>query len=254
MKLDSVYINVHNIEEALQRVKSQLGLKPFLRFELVEPAGVTPIALIQLGEHTLELLGSARGERPTGTIIQRVEIALPIASPLQCELMPDSELIAYPSTQAGIRSVEVLTPRLQEDSQVLTELFGAKKSSTPSSFDLSGVQIILTPRESTVSKELPSTAFPGWHRLSFQVSSVRQAYTHLIANGLCSLGGPMSVLPGFNEAMIVTVSGLILQVTEQHLWKMLPILAVHSIKSALTKRPIQFRVSDLVASRTASHA
>jgi hypothetical protein len=52
---------------------------------------------------------------------------------------------------------------------------------------------------------------------------------------------PFQAMPGLKEGMLYTASGLILQVTEECLVRMMPVIAWHWVRSRLSGRPISFR-------------
>jgi hypothetical protein len=52
---------------------------------------------------------------------------------------------------------------------------------------------------------------------------------------------PFQVMPGLKEGMVYTPSGLILQVTEERLVRMMPVIAWHWFRSRLSSRPMSFR-------------
>jgi hypothetical protein len=48
-------------------------------------------------------------------------------------------------------------------------------------------------------------------------------------------------MPGLKEGMVYTPSGLILQVTEERLVRMMSVIAWHCVRSRLSGRPMSFR-------------
>jgi catechol 2,3-dioxygenase-like lactoylglutathione lyase family enzyme len=238
--LDSVYINVPDLKITLDLLRARLGLNPMLQFELAEHEHVVPIALIPIGAHTLEVLGRVAGERPAAGIIQRVEIELPIAEVTRLELIAGSELIAHPASKPDLRAITIRTPQIEVDQARLAQLLdeGQPQHAEVSHFERLHFESCPTDRQA--SSDIPGLAFAGWHRLSFKVPSLPTTYHSLVAQGWQTAVPPLRVLPGLSEAMFYLPSGLLIQITEEHVGTMLPVLAWQWVKSRFTRKPIQF--------------
>jgi catechol 2,3-dioxygenase-like lactoylglutathione lyase family enzyme len=239
-QLDSIYINVPDLKAALIVFHARLGLKPMLQFELVEHEHVVPIALIPIGHHTLEVLGRVTDERPAAGIIQCVEIDLPIAEVTCLELVAGSELIAHPASKPDLRAIKICTPQVEADQARLAQLLGAGQSQHNGVSHFERLHFESCPTDRLSSSSLPGLAFAGWHRLSFKVPSLSATYHSLVAQGWQTAAPPFRVLPGLSEAMFYLPSGLLIQITEEHVGTMLPVLAWQWIKSRFTRKPIQF--------------
>lgn len=238
--LDSVYINVPDLKTALDVLRARLGLKPMLQFELVEHEHVVPIALIPIGAHTLEVLGRVAGERPAAGIIQRVEIELPIAELTRLELIAGSELIAHPASKPDLRAITIRTPQAEADWARLIQLLGEDQPQCAEVSRFGPLHFESCLIDQLPSSSLPGLAFAGWHRLSFKVPSLLTTYRTLVAQGWQTAAPPLQVLPGLSEAMFHLPSGLLIQITEEHVGTMLPVLAWQWVKSRFTRKPIQF--------------
>lgn len=248
LMLDTLFANVPDLDAVLSDLYTKLQLRPFLRFELDAPEGITPIALLRLGEHhTLELLGRTEGERPQSGIISDVEIEAPVEETIEIEPVSGMKIRCQPGSTPGIRSVEVLTTMPKEDAAVFIEHTGATMKDPDSPLDLGGVSVQLTTIEGLPSEEAPGLFFPGWHRLSVRVPSVTAAYEMMAASGssLRSLVLPFQAMPGLREAMLLLPSDLILQITEESLLKMTPSLALEWVKSKFSGHRIRFKTKDM---------
>ncbi len=238
--LDSVYINVPDLKITLDLLRARLGLKPMLQFELVDGEHVTPIALIPIGDHTLEVLGRVAGERPAAGIIQRVEIELPIVEQVSLDLIAGSQLIAHPASKPDLRAVKIRTSQLEADQAMLAQLLGDIPPQPGNLLYFDRVNIEWCGADQLSSSDIPGLAFAGWHRLSFKVPSLPTTYNSLAAQGWRTAVPPLRVLPGLSEAMFYLPSGLLIQITEEHVGTMLPVLAWQWVKSRFTQKPIQF--------------
>ncbi len=240
---NTLFANVPDLDAVLSELYTKLGLKVFLRFELDAPEGITPIALLKIGEHTLELLGRTEGERPKNGIIQRVELETSIREKSKLEPVPGMKIVARPGNNPGIRSIEVFTTMPKEDTAVFVDYIGATKDSPDRPLDLGGVSMKLIAAEGYPSESVPNLFFPGWHRFSVQVPSVTNAYDIMAASGssLSGLVEPFQVTPGLKEAMLLSPSGLILQISEESLLKMTPSLALEWVRSKFSGHAIRFK-------------
>ena len=240
--LDSVYINVPDLKAVLDVLRARLGLNPVLQFELVEPEHVVPIALIPSGSHTLEVLGRVAGERPAAGINQRVEIDLPIAEVTRLELVASSELIAHPASKPDLRAIKVRTPQAETDRARLAQRLGEGQPQHAEVSRSVRLHFESCPTDRLSSSSLPGLALAGWHRLSFKVPSLSTTYRALAAQGWQTAAAPFRVLPGLSEAMFYLPSKLLIQISEEHVGMMLPVLAGHWARSKLRRKPIQFHI------------
>jgi len=242
VEIDSVFVNVPDVDAALDHIRFRLGLKAFLKFDLIEADGVEiPIAIVMIGNNSLEIIGRVEGNRPEAGVISQVEINAPVNDKVCFALTPGAELICYPSSKPGIRSIEILTTMPGEDEAALVEFSGGVGKQSGDALEIGEVSIHLVTVEADRPAENPGLAFPGWHRLSVKVSSAVEFYNRLTESGLLPLKKPFQVMPGLKEAMVYTPSGLILQVTEERLVRMMPVMAWHWARSRLSGRPMSFR-------------
>ena len=240
MKLDAVYANVPDIDAALATLRAQAGLKPFLRFELVEPEGNIPLALVPVGDHTLELSGGAAGLRPETGVIERLEIAAAVPEARTFELGPGAPVVCTPASRPALRGVAVASPVPDADAAVLVEAVGAEPGEGPGSLRLGSVAVTLAPSGDAAAPELPGVRFPGWHRIAFSVDSLDPALRRFADAGTSVLLEPFQVMPGLDEAMVCAPSGLVLQVTRERLGRMMPVLAWEWLRAKLARRAIRF--------------
>ena len=243
LQFTTVFANVPDVDAVLSQLYTKLGLRAFLRFELDASDRVTPIALVKLGEHTLELLGRVAGERPQNGVIQCVEFEAPVQQMVELEPSPGMKIRCYPGEQQGIRSVEVLTPMLKEDIAVFIDYTGATMENPDSPLLLEGGCIRFIEAEGFPVNQMPGLFFPGWHRLGVQVASVAETYDMMTASGssLAGLVEPFQVMPGLKEAMLVSPSGLILQITEESLLKMTPSIALEWVRAKFSGHAMRFK-------------
>lgn len=247
LKFATLFANVPDLDAVLSELYSRFRLAPFLRFDLEESEEITPIALIRLGEYTLELLGRVEGERPKTGVIRCAEIEAPIKEKMEVELAPEMKILCYPSEKPRIRTIEILTSMPKEDAAAFIDHTGATMAEPGSPLDLSGVAIRLVEAEGLPSGKTPGLFFPGWHRLSVHVSSVTESYNSMAASGssLQSLLEPLQVMPGLKEAMLSFPSKLILQITEESLLKMTPSLALEWVKAKFSGHRMRFKTKEL---------
>lgn len=246
LKFTTLFANVPDLDAALSELYTRFKLTPFLRFDLDEPEGITPVALLRMGGHTLELLGRVEGERPETGIIRCAEIEAPVQGKIESELIPGMKLICFPGTTPRLRAIEVLTAMPKEDAAAFIDYTGATMHEPDSPLDLSGVLVRLISTGGLPDEETPNLFFPGWHRFSVRVPSVIEAYDSMTSSGssLRSLVEPFQVLPGMKEAMLSFPSQLIFQITEESILKMTPSLALEWVKSKFSGHRIRFKVKD----------
>lgn len=246
LKISAVFANVPDLDAVLSVLYTRLKLAPFLRFDLEESEGETSVALIRIGEQTLELLGRVQGERPESGVIRCVEIETPGAEQTEIDLAPDTMLRCLPGEHAQIRAIEVLTSLPKEDAAAFIDYTGATMDDPEKPLNVSGIPIRLIETEGIPPEESPGLFFPGWHRLGVQVSSVNESYDAMAASGssLQSLVEPFQVMPGLKEAMLALPSHLILQITEESFLKMTPAIAVEWVKSKFSGHRMRFKTSE----------
>ncbi|MEM2107098.1 MAG: hypothetical protein QXV46_04720 [Candidatus Bathyarchaeia archaeon] len=125
---------------------------------------------------------------------------------------------------------------------VLLEQLGAMSTKIKGRVRLGSVELRLVAADTAPSQQVPSLHFRSWHRFSVRVPSVAIVHRQLIDSGLGSLRKPFQVMPGLSESMVTLPSGVILQLTQQELWKMIPMLAVKWTKSRLLQRSMRFKI------------
>jgi hypothetical protein len=129
MEIDSVFVNVPDVNAALNQIQSRLGFKAFLRFDLIETdGGKTPIAIVMIGNNSLEIVGRIEGNRPEAGVISQVEINALVKDMACFALTPGAELICYPSSKPGIKSIKILTTKPREDTAALSNFSGGAGS------------------------------------------------------------------------------------------------------------------------------
>ena len=247
LKLTTLFANVPDLDVVLGELFTKLGLRPFLRFELDSTEGITPIALLNIGEQSLELLGRSEGERPDSGVVTCVELEVPIQERLELEPAPGMKIHCHPGATPGIRSVEVLSSMPKEDAAVFIDYTGAAMDEPERPLKMGNVTVRLIAAESLPSDLPPDLFFPGWHRLGVQVPSVSDSYEMMASSGssLTGLVEPFQVMPGLKEAMLLSPSGLILQITEESLLKMSPALAVEWVHSKFSGHRMRFKTKEM---------
>lgn len=243
LQLDTVFANVSDLDAVLCELYTKLQLRPFLRFEFDSSEGVIPIALIRLGKHTLELVGRTAGERPESGIIHSVEIEAPVENDVKIEPEPGMKLVCHPGSTFRIRSLKMLTSLPQEETTAFIESTGATMQDPGSPLELNGVHLHFVAKEGLPSEKAPGFFFPGWHRLSVRVSSVTDTYEMMAARDshLRSFIRPFQVMPGLREAMLLSSSGLMVQITEGSLLNMTPALTLEWVRSKFSEYAIRFK-------------
>jgi hypothetical protein len=239
--IDTLFLNTADVERAVASVKQHLGLAPFLSFELIVRNGSSvPISIFQLEGGSLEILGRAEGARPASGVISFVEMATPIAGRVEIELAPNAPLVCHPGPKPRFHVVHVETHRSEEDARLL----GARTQDGQMRLGDVELRLIDRPGADTV----PTPYFPGWHRLSSKVQDLDRSKQDLLASGFEVLVPSFRVMPGLDEAMLHTPSGLIVQITRERLWRMLPSIAREWLTARLAHRPMRF--SETVAGAT----
>ncbi|MBS7622189.1 hypothetical protein KEJ39_00735 [Candidatus Bathyarchaeota archaeon] len=246
MEIDSLIANVPDIEAALRELASRIGLRPFLRFDLAEAQTSIPVALLNVGKVSLELLGHVEGERPESGVLSSVEIDAPGLDEMTFNPAPEMNIVCHPAKTPRVRSVQITSLRPSEDERLLLEQLGAVSTEAKGRVKLGSVELRLVAADPTPRQQLPSLHFRGWHRFSVKVPSVTIVHRQLIYSGLGSLRKPFRVMPGLSESMVTLPSGAILQLTQQELWKMMPMLAVEWTKSRLLQRPMRFKIKPVI--------
>jgi len=240
LEIDSLIANVPDMEAALREFASRIGLRPFLRFDLAEPQTSVPVALLNVGTISFELLGHLEGERPESGVLRSVEMDVPIEEEMTFSPAPEINIVCHPAKTPRVRSVEIVSHRPLEDERALEQL-GAVSAGTKGSVMLDSVEVRLVSSDVGPSQQLPGLHFGGWHRLSVRVPSVTIAHRRLIDSGFKSLQKPFQVMPGLSESMVTLPSGAIVQPTQQELWRMMPILVLEWTRSKISRRPITFK-------------
>jgi hypothetical protein len=241
LEIDSLIANVPDMEAALREFASRFGLRPFLRFDLAEPQTSVPVALLNVGTISFELLGHLEGERPESGVLRSVEMDVPTEEEMTFSPAPEMNIVCHPAKTPRVRSVEIVSHRPLEDERALLEQLGAVSAGTKGIVMLNSVEVRLVSSDVGPSQQLPGLHFGGWHRLSVRVPSVTTAHRQLIDSGFKSLQKPFQVMPGLSESMVTLPSGAIVQLTQQELWKMMPILALEWTRSKISRRQITFK-------------
>jgi hypothetical protein len=241
MEIDSLMANVPDLDFVLVELSSRMRLRPFLRFQLVETGRSIPVALLNVGETSIELLGRVEGNRPEAGTIDKVEIGIPVQQADEFEIASGMRLACVPAPKPHLRSVEILTQTPERDEAALVGCLGATAVEKERTVDLGGTTVRLVRVARHHVDEEPGLAYPGWHRMGVKVASVSEAHKCMIEWGLRTLVEPYQVMPGLTESMMLLPSGLIVQPTEEHLWKMMPILALEWMRSKISGRPIMFK-------------
>jgi hypothetical protein len=249
LKFATLFANVSDLDAVLHELYSRLKLAPFLRFELDEHHEITPIALIRMGDHILELLGRTQGKRPETGVICCVDIDAPIHENIEFEPAPGMKLRCQPGETFNIRSLEIVTAMPKEDTAAYIDYLGATMDKPDSPLELTGVGLQLTGAEGLPPEETPGLFFPGWHRMSVYVPSAIESYDSMTASGstLERLVDPFQVMPGLREAMLLLPSKLILQITEESLLKMTPSLLLEWVRSKFSGHRMRFTTKDVAA-------
>lgn len=246
LKISTIFANVPDLDAVLSVLYTRLKLAPFLRFDLEDAEGSIPVALIRIGEQTLELLGRVTGERPESGVIHCVELGAPVSEKTEIDLAPETMLRCFPGERFQLRAIEVMTSMPKEDAAAFIDYTGATIADPGSPLDLGGIALRLIDTAGIPLKESPGLFFPGWHRLGVHVASVNESYDLMAASGssLQSLVEPFQVMPGLKEAMLSLPSRLILQITEESFLKMTPSIAVEWVKSKFSGHRMRFKTTE----------
>jgi len=256
MKVYGVAGNVVNLEKALDAVTELTGLKPFIRFDLVTEEDLIPVVLLECGDYSLELLGNARGIRPSNLgYIEKVVLEVPDKGPIEQEVEPGLTIAVKPGEKARLTEIHLKSSSIIPDLTIIQSWYGVKdieSSKTERGMDLKLGEVLLrfSPLPDTnqaitpesLLKIDPLQRLPGWHRFQIACPQLEQSVDALIQAGAQMLVPPYKVFTGFREALLILPSGLIIQPVEQKLWKMLPIMAVKMLGAKLRRRPMRFKV------------
>jgi len=240
--IGSLMANVPDLDSALAELRSRTRLRPFLRFELVECGRSIPVALLNVGETSIELLGRVEGNRPEAGTISKVEIGIPVQQHDEFEIASGMKLACVSAPKPRLRSVEILTQTPHRDEAAFVECLGATTVEKERSLNFGPITIRLVRAAGHHRHEETGLAYPGWHRIGVKVTSASEAHKRMNEWGLRTLVEPYQVMPGLTEAMVLLPSGLVVQPTEEHLWKMMPILALEWMRSKISQRPIMFKI------------
>lgn len=245
LKLNTVSANVPDLDAVLGELYTKIGLKAFLRFDLDLPQGITPVALLKVGEHTLELLGRVVGERSVSGVIQCVEIEADVNDEITFEPAPGMMIRCRSGKTPGIHTAEILTTRPKEDAALFIDYAGAFMNGPGRPVTMEGGTIRFVTAEGSPSEQPPGLFFPGWHRLGFHVSSVTDTYDMMAASGssLSGLVEPFQVMPGLKEAMLLFPSGIIIQIIEESFVKMTPSLTLEWVRSKILGHQMRFKTT-----------
>jgi len=257
-KLDTIAGNAHDLESVLSMIKELIDVKPFIKFELVvDNDRIVPVALVMIGNYTLEILGGANGSRPIGMgHIESIIIEThngktglyELDTGLKIEIKNNKKL-----KKPYINGFKVKSPLFDEDANLLQQACGFKyNSSTENEISLSiadiNVDLIRSNiRSPEINPELVLKndiyqALPGWHRIGLSCKDIDAATKEIVNAGGKILVSPYKVLPGMYESMIYFPSGLIVQPLVQKLWKMLPVMILKGISTKFTSHGMRFRV------------
>lgn len=244
--VDVICGNVPDLPAALAALRELTGLTPFLSFELELDYGVVPVALVQFGEQSLELLAHAQGERPAGLgYIRRVVVEVPGRQAAEGEIAPGLLLAVRPGPELRVAAVEVVSGAIPADADILRRACGAVGEAGAGVLTFGAVEVRFMPGDGP-APDLPPDfdtfqRLPGWIRLGLAHPRLEEATAALAAAGAALIVQPYRVLPGLRESMLRLPSGWVVQPVEQTLLRMMPVIGVKLIQRALTGRPIRFR-------------
>jgi hypothetical protein len=247
--LDSVAANVYNLPRVLAAVRELTGLQPFLRFELELTHGVVPVAQVMCGDVTLEFLEHARGQYPAGASrIRCVLLHVPGRDPGEREMEPGLWLAVQPGPKPRLAEIQVQSNSVDEDVAVLRAGCGAGLRPTQDdgawTVELGDTLLRFSSRAGTGSPRRvagPGQRLPGWHRIGLACQRLEDAVSALVQAGAQVEVPPYQVLPGLREAMLRVPSGLVVQLVEQKLWQMLPVVGVLALMAKLAGQPLRFK-------------
>jgi len=171
MEIDSLMANVPDLDFVLAELRSRMSLRPFLRFELVETGRSIPVALLNVGETSIELLGRVEGNRPEDGTIDKVEIGIPVQQADEFEIASGMKLASVPTLKPHLRSVEILTQTPDRDEAALVGCLGATTVEKERSLNLGPTTIRLVRAAGRHMQEEPGLAYPGWHRIGVRRTS-----------------------------------------------------------------------------------
>ncbi len=253
-QIDGIVGNVSDLDTVLTKLYDLTGLKPFLRFELISRERTVPVALIECGNFSLELLGFASGTRPKNIgYIDRIMLEIPNKEPGEFQLEPNLTIIIKSGLKARIAEIQVYSNTIENDINILQNQCGFCKKNTGSDqnliLSLSSVGIEFHPliERSIISTEDllkidPNQSLHGWHRITLSCSDHKKATKQLQEAGAEILIPPYKVMPGLEESMIMLPSGIILQPVVEKLWKMLPFIMLKWIAAKILRHPIRFKL------------
>ena len=246
MKLDSVYANVHDIEKVLYQLRLKTRLKQQFQYMFHETVGAEyPVASVRLGQQTIELIGRVHNAQPIGGVIRRVECEADLSETFTLDLAPGSRLVIHPGSAPGIKLIEIHSPVEKRDRACMLKMCDADAQPTETGLMQDTTEIRLIRTGGVVPSSKPTLTFAGWNRMSVRTSSLKMAWRNLTMGGLRPLMPPFQVMPGRSMAMVQTPSGLILQLTEQRNFTMLPALYWRGFLSRLSGKPIEFHQRQL---------
>ena len=247
LRFDSVAGNVVDLEAALKTLRAATGLEPFLRFELVDDDKTVPVALVKVGDASLELLGHVSPTDHAGAArITGVRLSVKGIEATTVELGAGCTLEVQPGPEKRVAGISVESATADSDADLLTRVCRSQGVASDDSrvSCIDGVEIRFSDRAPARSTTETETAegeyFAGWHRLGLTCSDLESTLTRLEGLGLAPMVPAYNVLPGLDEALLQLPSGLVIQPVRQRLWKMLPVIGSKKIVAALTHRPIRF--------------
>ena len=253
-KIDSIVGNCIDSEGVINKLKQISGLKPFLQFELEFDNGVFPMTLIMVGETTLELVGKAKGKRPSGLgYISNVVLELPDVTPGKFQLEQDLNIEIRKGPKKRIIELEIYSSQIEKDLDILVKYCGFEKNANTRGDDVyltqSNMNFCIRELEikdkrlnpEDIHRNDTDMTMLGWHRLALSCKNLERAVAQLKESGSSIIIPPYKVMPGLNEATFCLPSGLVVQPVKQQLWKMLPTIAAKGIASKLKGKPIRFR-------------
>jgi hypothetical protein len=253
LTLDSVAGNVHDLEAMLAALHGMTGLKAFMRFELELDHGPVPVALVNCGDASLELLEHARGQVPPGLgRICRVILEIADRKPQAQALEPNLWLETRPGPKARLAEIWIESPAADMDLAVFRGVDGSRplEPGTGGSqvLHLGGVALRFVPQEGQAAPQTiddPGQRLSGWHRIGLACRRLEEGVAALERAGGRIEVPPYQVLPGLREAMLRLPSGLVVQPVEQHLWRMLPYTGVQMVLARLKGRPLRYKAREV---------
>lgn len=243
--LDSVIANVRDLKAVLANLEKATGLKPFHISQIPIQGRDYSLALVMLGQTSLEFIECGQLTPPVGIArVREVTLCAPQVKAEQTLWLEEGlKLVCLPGDKPLVLEAVLDSCDPAGDAEILTRVFDLERKDLA---EQRGVQLCT---EGACLRLLPPEAdwqptvvddrvhfIHGWRRVAFSVKDL-DAAIHQLGKAGAEIAVPrFQVMPGLEEAMLRLPSDIVIQPVYQNLPRLLLGLFWQNITSIFTGR------------------